>query len=221
MLCVSEAIPTFYLHVVYFAVVAHHSGVNRYIVSEARRFWASGTAHHITSCIVLRGDRHSHGNSVAFAAQSLLWFLVDKKDDIHWVHPGNLLHIRKHQQYSVIWRHYLSIWTFTKILNASRSDNRQHVSDLIFVGLHSWYMRQYLIQHRMAWRITVTPSSIHLGDDFGLNSTKMSNITSGILNPDTPLAFLPPDIAGQLEIYRYVVVATLGVRILPFLLWAL
>ena len=46
----------------------------------------------------------------------------------------------------------------------------------------------------------------------------MSNITSGILNPDTPLAFLPPDIAGQLEIYRYVVVATLGVRILPFLL---
>ena len=39
----------------------------------------------------------------------------------------------------------------------------------------------------------------------------MSNITAPILNPDTPLAFLPPDIARQLEIYRYVVVAMLGV----------
>lgn len=32
-----------------------------------------------------------------------------------------------------------------------------------------------------------------------------------ILNPDTPLAFLPPSIAFQLEVSRYIYTASLGV----------
>ena len=44
---------------------------------------------------------------------------------------------------------------------------------------------------------------------------KMSNTITpqdiGILNPNTPLAFLPPPIAHELEIYRYVVVSALNV----------
>lgn len=40
----------------------------------------------------------------------------------------------------------------------------------------------------------------------------MSN-ASLILNPDTPLAFLIPSEATQLEIYRYCSVATLGVSL--------
>lgn len=31
-------------------------------------------------------------------------------------------------------------------------------------------------------------------------------------NPETPLAFLPPDTANQLEVSRYIYVASLGVR---------
>jgi hypothetical protein len=34
-----------------------------------------------------------------------------------------------------------------------------------------------------------------------------------ILNPYTPLAFLPPEFAGNLEIIRYVHVATLAVSL--------
>lgn len=41
----------------------------------------------------------------------------------------------------------------------------------------------------------------------------MTNTTTvtAHLNPDTPLAFLPPDLANQLELIRYFSVATLGV----------
>lgn len=36
-----------------------------------------------------------------------------------------------------------------------------------------------------------------------------------ILNPNTSLAYLPPDIAAQLEVYRYIVVSAAAVRNSP------
>jgi hypothetical protein len=38
------------------------------------------------------------------------------------------------------------------------------------------------------------------------------NANDTIINPDTPLAFLPPSVAKPFENYRYVLVATAGVR---------
>lgn len=37
---------------------------------------------------------------------------------------------------------------------------------------------------------------------------------SDLPNPTTPLAFLPPDVATELEVSRYIYVATLGVCLL-------
>lgn len=38
-----------------------------------------------------------------------------------------------------------------------------------------------------------------------------SSVVTALPNPDTPLAFLPPVVATELEVYRYFAVATLGV----------
>jgi hypothetical protein len=43
------------------------------------------------------------------------------------------------------------------------------------------------------------------------------NANDTIVNPDTPLAFLPPSVAKPFENYRYVLVATAGVRNLAVL----
>jgi hypothetical protein len=40
--------------------------------------------------------------------------------------------------------------------------------------------------------------------------------TDAILNPYTPLAFLPPDVANQYEVRCYIYVATLAVSLLPY-----
>lgn len=40
-----------------------------------------------------------------------------------------------------------------------------------------------------------------------------SSVNTVLPNPNTPLAFLPPELANQLEAIRYMVVATLGASV--------